>query len=78
VRWLLVVALLAAVAAYALEIEHFIYSGDSKLAEYLEGAYSFYVGKGLKPAPPCQGRSIRCMSTRPAPMLVALKSATDA
>ncbi|MFZ8808805.1 MAG: hypothetical protein ACO2PN_11975, partial [Pyrobaculum sp.] len=55
-RWLLVVALLAAVAAYALETEHFvIYSDDSKLAEYLEEAYSFYVGKGLKPAPPCQG-----------------------
>jgi hypothetical protein len=56
VRWLLVVALLAAVATYALETEHFvIYSDDSKLAEYLEEAYSFYVDKGLKPAPPCQG-----------------------
>ena len=59
-RWLLVVALLAAVAAYALETEHFIiYSDDSKLAEglakYLEEAYSFYVGKGLKPPPPCRG-----------------------
>ena len=55
-RWLLVVALLAAVAAYDLETEHFvIYSDDSKLAEYLEEAYSFYVDKGLKPAPPCQG-----------------------
>jgi hypothetical protein len=54
VRWLLVVALLAAVAAYALETEHCHISDDSKLAEYLEGVYSFYVGKGLKPAPPCQ------------------------
>lgn len=55
-RWLLVVALLVAATAYALETEHFIvYSDDSNLAKYLEEAYSFYVGKGLKPAPPCQG-----------------------
>jgi hypothetical protein len=50
------VALLVAATAYALETEHFIvYSDDSNLAKYLEEAYSFYVGKGLKPAPPCQG-----------------------
>jgi len=60
VRWLLVVALLAAATAYALETDHFIvYSDESNLAtnlaNYLEEAYSFYVGKGLKPTPPCQG-----------------------
>ena len=55
-RWLLLVALLAVATAYALETEHFIVSpDDSRLAKYLEEAYSFYVGKGLKPAPPCQG-----------------------
>jgi hypothetical protein len=55
VRWVLVLVLLA-VAVYALETEHFVVTPDDQtLAKYLEGAYSFYVGKGLKPAPPCQG-----------------------
>lgn len=54
-RWVLVLVLLA-VAVYALETEHFVVTPDDQtLAKYLEEAYSFYVGKGLKPAPPCQG-----------------------
>jgi len=54
VRWVLVLVLLA-VAVYALETEHFVVTPDDQtLAKYLEEAYSFYVGKGLKPAPPCQ------------------------
>jgi len=55
VRRVLVLVLLA-VAVYALETEHFVVTPDDQtLAKYLEEAYSFYVGKGLKPAPPCQG-----------------------
>ena len=55
VRWVLVLVLLA-VAVYALETEHFVVTPDDQtLAKYLEEAYSFYVGRGLKPAPPCQG-----------------------
>ena len=54
-RWVLVLVLLA-VAVYALETEHFVVTPDDQiLAKYLEEAYSFYVSKGLKPAPPCQG-----------------------
>jgi len=55
VRWVLVLVLLA-VAVYALETEHFaVTPDDQNLAKYLEEAYSFYVSKGLRPAPPCQG-----------------------
>jgi hypothetical protein len=50
------VLVLLAVAVYALETEHFVVTPDDQtLAKHLEEAYSFYVSKGLKPAPPCQG-----------------------
>ncbi len=54
-RWVLVLVFLA-LAVYALETEHFVVTPDDQtLAGYLEEAYSFYVGRGLSPAPPCQG-----------------------
>ncbi len=52
-RLVLALALLA-LAVYA--SDHFVVTPDDQtLAKYLEEAYSFYVGKGLRPAPPCQG-----------------------
>mgnify|MGYP001772490010 CR=1 FL=1 len=52
----LLFALFLAVAVAALETEHFVITPDDPtLAGHLENAYSFYVSKGLSPAPPCQG-----------------------
>jgi len=58
VRALLVVVLAALVVA--LETGHFVVVGGdegyrAKVAGFLEEAYSFYLSKGLSPAPPCDG-----------------------
>ncbi len=57
----LLIALLAVVAlVYALETTHFVVTPDDPtLANYLEEAYNYYKGKGLDPAPPCQGDKYR-------------------
>jgi len=57
-RALLVVILAALVVA--LETEHFVVVGgdggyQATVAGFLEEAYSFYLSKGLSPAPPCDG-----------------------
>jgi hypothetical protein len=54
---LALLTLLAVALVAAVETEHFIVNGNgaSELATYLEEAYSFYLSKGLSPAPPCGG-----------------------